>query len=321
MKRLLLLMPEHFIAEAYPILSKLLTDMEIVPVSVNVSREAILEAIAQAHFLVWTGTEINREMLNCAKNMQLIQKWGTGIDGIDTAVAKQLGIPIANVPGGNAISVAEHFFTLLLALYKNLTVADASMHSAQWLQAELVNQGIWELYGKTLGIIGFGQIGRAIALRAQAFGMKVIYNKRIPLNALEEHQLQVSFSPLSELVQLADVVGLALPLTKETKGLFDYSMFKLMKSSAVLINVARGAILNEEGLYHAILNGNLAGAGLDVYITEPPSKHNFLLQLPNVVATPHIAGRTKEAFKRVTEECAANIRLVIEGKQAHHVLR
>lgn len=319
-KSLLLLMPEHFIRHVYPVLSEILTDVEITSIQLNEKQEAVSEAIAHADFLIWTGTEITREMLEEASHLQLIQKWGAGIDGIDLIAARQRAIPVANVPGGNAVAVAEHFFGLLLVLYKKLCMANASIHAGQWLQPELIDQGIGELHGKTLGLIGFGQIGRAVTTRALAFGMKVTYHKRFQLSPKEEQELQVSFAPLPVLVQQADVVGLTLPLTQNTKGLFSHEMLCQMKPSAVLINVSRGPIVNEAALYQGLMNGNLAGAGLDVFETEPLARYNPLLQMSSVIATPHIAGRTREAMRQISVECASNIQLILQGKQPRHLI-
>lgn len=316
--RLLLLMPEHFIRQVHPLMSSLLKGVDIIPVSVTEKRETILEEVALAHFLVWTGMEISQDMLTSATNLLFIQKWGSGTDGIDLTLTARLGIPVSNVPGANAVSAAEHFFGLMLALYKRLFTANAFIHSGRWPQAELMDYGIGELRGKILGLVGFGHIGRAIAERAIAFGMELIYNKRFRLNSEEEHKFGVSFVPLSTLVQQADIVGLALPLTPETKGLFNYEIFNQMKPSAILINVARGTILNEMDLYHAIVDGRLAGAGLDVFETEPPSIENPLFQLQSVIATPHIAGRSREAIVQISSECASNVLLMLEGKQPQH---
>lgn len=320
MNHLLLLMPEHFTRQVYPILTEHLSEIKVTPMSVVENQETILEALSHSDFLVWTGIEVTREMLTSSPNLKFIQKWGAGIDGIDLSAAMEMGILVANVPGGNAVAVAEHFFALLLAIYKRICIANESIHSGRWPQAELIDQGIGEIFGKTLGIVGFGRIGRSIAERALAFGIKVIYHKRRQLSVEEERELRVSFAPLSELVRQADIVVLTLPLTRETKGLFNHEILRQMKPSAVLINVARGPIVNESDLYHAIANGNLAGAGLDVFETEPPFRNSPLLRLSSVVTTPHIAGRSKEAIRQITLACAENIRLVLKGEEANNLV-
>jgi phosphoglycerate dehydrogenase-like enzyme len=194
------------------------------------------------------------------------------------------------------------------------------MRAGQWVQAQLMEQGIWELNGKSLGIVGLGQIGCAIATRAIPFGMQVFYYKRKPLDSEKEREMQVSFLAVTDLVRQVDIVGLAVPLTNETKGMFGMDLLQMMKPSSVLINVSRGAVLKEADLYRALTEGNIAGAGLDVFEPEPPSHENSLLQLPNVVSSPHIAGRTKEAMQFITKQCAMNVLLVSRGETPHHVI-
>ncbi len=313
-------MPEQFAREAYPILSELLPDIHIVSLTPGQRYKAISTALEQADFLIWTGVEISEQLIAQGPQLKLIQKWGAGVDGIDVSAAGRRGVWVANVQGGNAIAVAEHFFALLLALYKRLCLADSAMRAGQWVQAQLMEQGIWELNGKSLGIVGLGQIGCAIATRAIPFGMQVFYYKRKPLDSEKEREMQVSFLAVTDLVRQVDIVGLAVPLTNETKGMFGMDLLQMMKPSSVLINVSRGAVLKEADLYRALTEGNIAGAGLDVFEPEPPSHENSLLQLPNVVSSPHIAGRTKEAMQFITKQCAMNVLLVSRGETPHHVI-
>jgi len=320
MKNVLLLMPEQFSCEALPVLSQLIPQYHITPLSIDESMDVIYQALTNTEFLVFSGIEISRDLLFRAPKLRLVQKWGAGIDSIDLRAAKELKIQVANIPGGNAVGVAEHFFALLLSLYKKICLANEAMHSEHWPQPEILRQGIEEASGKTLSIVGLGQIGKAIATRAIAFNMEVLYYKRTRLLPEEEKELKVSFGHLNDIVQQADVLGLTLPLTLETEGLFNLNIFRLMKPSSVLINVSRGRVINEPDLYQALTNGIIAGAGLDVYGTEPPSVQNPILKLNNVIATPHIAGRTKQAMRYITEQCALNIRLITAGKKARFLV-
>jgi phosphoglycerate dehydrogenase-like enzyme len=314
MIRVLLALPNYLIPEAYPLLTDLLPGFDIVSLAVDEDVRLLADTLRTSNFLICSELKISREMLVGARQLKLVQKWGSGVDGIDVSAARSLGIPVANVPGGNSIAVAEHFFALLLALYKKICPANASIQSGQWWQAELVNEGIKELQGETIGLVGLGHIGRAIASRAQAFGMKTIYYKRVRLSLEEEHQLQVSFTDLPSLACQADIVGLVLPLSDETRGLFNRKLLMEMKQSAVIINVSRGGILNEDDLNIALEAGRIAGAGLDVFSEEPSLPSFQLLSSPKVVATPHIAGRSKKAMRYITEQCAINVVRVLHDE-------
>jgi phosphoglycerate dehydrogenase-like enzyme len=317
--RILILMPKHFADIMRDVVANELPEFETVYLSDDASLDVVTEALQNSHFLICTGVQISSKLLDEAPMLKLIQKWGAGIDGIDLWAAKERNIYVANVSGGNSVAVAEHFFALLLSLYKKICVADTSMRDGRWLQAELVADRLEELAGKTLGIVGFGQIGRAIASRAVAFEMNVIYYKRNKLHPSEEDLLKVSFTNLPELARQADILALALPLTTATKHLINAEILQLMKSSAVLINVSRGAIINETHLYDSLLDGGIAGAGLDVFEVEP-LEASPLLTLPNVVLTPHIAGRTKSAMLFISKQCVANIYRVSKGAEPYHLL-
>jgi phosphoglycerate dehydrogenase-like enzyme len=317
MARVVVWMPEHLTGVALPLLADLLPAASLTPLAPDADRDAIVAALAGAEYLIVSGVAIGKEVLAGAPNLRLIQKWGAGVDGIDLAAAARAGVAVANVPGGNAAAVAEHVLALLLTLYKRLLPAITSMREGRWEQAELLSQGLFEIGGKTLGLVGFGHIGRAIATRARAFDMSVIYYKRNPLAPAEERALGVSFRPLPQLLAQADVICVAASLTPEMTGLFTTERFQGMKRSSVFINVSRGAAVNETDLYHALTHGTIAGAALDVFAAEPPT-FPPLLQLPNCIATPHIAGRTREAMRAITERCARNVLRVADGQPPQH---
>jgi phosphoglycerate dehydrogenase-like enzyme len=318
MEQVLLLMPEHFSREVLPILRTYLRGFEIIALSGEETTEIISEALNRSHYIVCTGVEITEAMLSRGTNLRLVQKWGSGIDGIDLKAAERFNITVSNAPGENATAVAEHFFTLLFALLKKVCKANTSMHNGEWLQSSLIQEGIEEISGKALGLIGFGSIGKAIAVRARAFDVEVYYYKRSRLPQPVERELGVHYLGFHELLRRIDVLGLALPLNQDSKKLLNYEKLCLLKRSAILINVSRGAILDETDLHRILLERKIAGAGLDVFEKEPISPQNPLLHLENVIVTPHIAGRTRQAFHRITERCVKNILLVSEGLEALH---
>jgi len=317
--RVVVWMPESLARVALPLLSPLLPSLVITALAPDDRADAIAAALAGADYLICSGVVIGEDVPARAPNLRLIQKWGAGIDGIDLVAAEQASIAVANVPGGNATAVAEHVFALLLMLAKRLPLAIESMRQGIWEQATLLRQGLGEIGGKTLGLVGFGHIGRAIAERAAAFAMPVLYYKRTRLETEEEDVLGVAYRPLPQLLAQADVVCVAAALTTEMIGLFTTERFQGMKPSSFFINVSRGAVVNEMDLYHALIHGTIAGAALDVFESEPPTCLP-LLQLPNCIATPHIAGRTSEAMRFITEQCARNILRVAGGQTPEHTV-
>jgi phosphoglycerate dehydrogenase-like enzyme len=319
-KNILLLMPEHLAQEVAPVLSTLLPGFPISSVSSEEPTDIFSQKVSSADFIIWSIIPLTREVISLAPKLRLIQKWGSGIDGIDLLATTELGIPVANVPGSNAVAVAEQFFALLLGLYKRLFEANLALRSGEWSQARLIRHGLYELSGKTLGIIGLGNIGCAIVSRALAFEMRVNYFKRSPLTLEEEIKLGVSYLDLPTLVRTADVIGLALPLNAASKNLINEKMLEFLKPTSILINISRGPIVDEAALYKALLTKKIAGAGLDVFQIEPALPDNPLFKLENVLVSPHLAGRTKEAMLRITEGCAINIAKVFNGQQASNLI-
>jgi phosphoglycerate dehydrogenase-like enzyme len=321
MKKLLILMPQHFMDEVLPMVIKELPHLEIEWIAIS-DRDFHVETdiLRTANFILYTEMMITREMLETAENLRLVQKWGSGTDGVDLDSAKRLGVPVANVPGGNATSVAEHCFGLMLVLYRRLCQANADLHKGLWNQVQLMSEGLEELSGKVLGIIGFGNIGRAVAQRAVAFEMKVRYYCRHQLKNIHEAQLSVEYSDLDQITITSDIIVLAVPLSLETTHLYDRLMFNKMKPTAILINVSRGGVVNETDLYEALVTKRIAGAGLDVFEHEHPRANNRLFRLPNVVVTPHVAGRTRQALNFITESCVNNIALVAQGELPRNIV-
>ncbi len=250
-------------------------------------------------WVVRGATKVTRRLLDAAPQLRWVARAGAGLDNIDVAAASEKGIGVLNVPGANAIAVAELVFGLLLGLFRQIPAADASMRRGEW------EKGRWqgrELRGKTLAIVGLGKIGGAVAQRAKAFEMEVIGVDPI-VSAADARAMGVEPVTFDELFPRADVLSLHAPMLPETKGMIGATELARMPRGAVLVNAARGALVDEAALVEALRSGQLAGAALDVYAEEPP-KGSPLLSLPNVVPTPHIGAATVEAQEAVGEEIA-----------------
>lgn len=264
-------------------------------------------AIAEAHaIIIRSGIQADADLIAAAPNLKIIARAGVGVDNVDLEAATRQGVVVVNTPGGNTISTAEHTFGLMLALARHIPEAEISMRSGQWDRKSF--SGV-ELRGKTLGIIGFGRIGRAIASRAQAFEMTVIAAD--PFVSPEVGaELGVEIVSQEEVFQRADFLTLHAVITPETKGMINAESIATMKRGVRIVNASRGALIVEEDLAEAIKSGHVAGAALDVYAVEPPSSDNPLIGLSGVVHTPHLAASTSDAQVTVAVEAA---QLVIVG--------
>lgn len=271
----------------------------------KMSREETLAAVPDADALiVRSGTTVDQELLDAALRLKVVVRAGVGVDNIDLDACTARGIVVMNTPGGNTISTAEHTFALMLALLRNIPQADASMRAGKWERKALTGN---EVNGKTLGIIGFGRVGRALAQRASAFGMvEVAYDPFVP-DHLARH-LGLSLVPrLNDLLEVADIISLHALVTDETRGVINKDTIAQMKDGVYIINAARGALINNADLAEALKSGKVAGAALDVYDQEPPPADNPLLNLPNVVYTPHLGASTYEAQDAVGVEAAEKV--------------
>ncbi len=252
------------------------------------------------------------EMIAAAPKLRLIQKIGVGVNTIDLDAAKARGIAVCNLPGTNARAVAEMTLALMLAVLRRLPRFDAAMRRAEGLDPDL-QDGIGELGGRTIGLVGYGAIPRVLAPVLIALGCRLIYTSRAPrTDALGE------WRSLDALLAEADVVSLHLPLTDDTADLIDAAAFARMKLGAVLINTARGGLVDQPALTEALASGRLAGAGLDVFVDEPHDKSEALFHLPNVVLTPHIAWLTTGTFDRSFVPAAENCRRLAAGEPLLH---
>ncbi|OGW84775.1 MAG: phosphoglycerate dehydrogenase [Omnitrophica bacterium RIFCSPHIGHO2_02_FULL_46_11] len=244
--------------------------------------------------VVRSGTHLTGEIIKAAARLKVIGRAGVGVDNVDLDAATKQGVIVMNTPEGNTISTSEHTMSLLMALARNIPQAHASVRAGEWKRAHFVGA---ELNGKTLGIVGFGRIGREVAVRANAFGMRVLaYDPFIAKENLR--QLGVEFSDFELLLKTSDFITLHVPLTDTTKNIINEKAIQMMKQGVFLINCARGGLIDEKVLYDALKSGHVRGAALDVFEKEPPDK-NPLLSLNQVVVTPHLGAATQEAQENV----------------------
>ena len=278
----------------------------------GISAEELLAVIGNYDaVIVRSRTKITAEVLEAgAPRLKVVGRAGVGVDNIDLEAAKARGIKVVNAPQASTNAVAELAIGLMFALARRLTEADASMKRGEWLKKHLTGT---ELHGKTLGVVGMGRIGSRVGALAKALGMEVIgYDPLIPAEEISRRGAQ-PVATLPELYAQADVITLHVPLTPETRGMVNAEAFAQMKPGVMLICAARGGVIDEEALYHALESGQVGGAGLDVFATEPPGA-SPLVSHPRVVATPHIGAPTKEAQTRVATDIAAEVLAALDGK-------
>lgn len=275
--------------------------------------------LAIADYLLVATRPLDKTILSGARNARFIQKTGVGVDNIDIEAATQFHLPVSNTPGGNSTGVAELTILLTLALYRKLPQVNQSTKNGQWLMWEL-RPSSYEMEGKTHGFIGLGNIGRETAKRSKAFGTEIIYYDKYRVSEEFERQLGATYLPLEEVLKKADILSLHLPLLPETRGMIGLKELQLMKPSAVLINVARGGIVKEDELYHALKEGIIAGAGIDAWEFEPTDPGNPLLTLDNVIASPHLGAGTRDTLNKVLHLAFQNIKRVEEGDAPRFVV-
>jgi D-3-phosphoglycerate dehydrogenase len=267
----------------------------------KLSPEALLEQVVDANALVIrSGVKITAEVFAAAPNLRAIARAGVGVDNVDLEAATKHGVIVMNTPGGNTISTAEHTFGLMLALARHLPQGDASLRAGRWDRKNFT--GV-ELKGKTLGLVGFGRIGQAVAKRALAFEMRVIaYDPFLDDSIFLASS--VERVDIQELYEQADFITLHSPLTDDTHGMINSDAIAFMKDGVRLINAARGGLINDYDLAEALKSGKVAGAALDVYVEEPPSSEHPLIGLDKVISTPHLAASTTDAQVTVSVEAA-----------------
>ena len=265
--------------------------------------------------VVRSDTKVTPELIAAGPRLQVIARAGIGVDNIDLAAATSAGIAVVNAPIGNTVAAAEHSLALMLALARNIPQACASVRQGEWRRSAFI--GV-EVSRKTLGIVGLGRVGAEVAHRAQSFGMTLLaYDPFVTPDYAR--RMGVELLPLNELLSRADFVTLHTPLTPSTANLIGTRELALMKPDARLINVARGELVDEAALLQALDDGWIAGAALDVFVTEPP-QNQTLLSHPKIMATPHLGASTQEAQREVAIEAAEQALAVLEGRPARNTV-
>ncbi|MZP29243.1 D-glycerate dehydrogenase [Heliobacterium undosum] len=271
--------------------------------------------LADADALLCMITDcIDDDVIEAGKKLRVIANYGVGFDNIDIAAATRRRIPVTNTPDVLTEATADLAFTLLLATARNLIAADRFTRDGFWIAWHPQLLLGRDVFGSTLGIVGLGRIGEAVARRARGFNMRVLYTARRP-NPKAEAELGIEYCTLEELLRQSDFVSLHTPLTLETRHLIGAKELDMMKPTAILINTARGGVVDQEALTEALQQGVIAGAGLDVFTEEPVSPEEALLELPNVVVSPHIGSATVETRTRMGLMAAENIQAALEGRR------
>ncbi len=282
----------------------------------NLDEASLIEQVKEIDgIIVRANGRVNRRIMDSAPRLKVIGRHGVGVENIDLEAASERGIWVVNTPDANDLSVAEHFFGLALMLSKMLKKGDLALREGRW-EARYQYIGR-ELHGKTLGILGFGRIGKAIGrIGHKGFHMKVLYYDALQFNEVEKEIGAVKVG-LEEIMSQSDFISINLPMLPATRGLIGEKEFRLMKPTAYILNLARGPIWDEKALYTVLKEGRIAGAGADVFEVEPVPKDHPLFELDNFIGTPHSAAHTEEALKKMSL-VAVDVLRVLEGKVPFH---
>lgn len=279
----------------------------------SVSQQELEGKVKEADYLLVSGRlKINRTVLGNAQNIKMIQRTGVGLDSIDLEYIRNHDIPFYVNKGVNAQSVAEHTILLMLASLRNLVEINENTKRGIWKKQA---QGVCthELCGKTVGLIGMGAIGRKVAGMLKAFGAEVLYNDVSKMKQEYENALGIKFSTRKEIIEKSDIISLHCPLTDDTRHMINDRAVNKMKNGVILINTARGGLIDEAALINGIKNGKIAGAGIDVYEKEPVD-NSEVLNLQNVITTPHIGGVTYDSFYQMMYQAMRNIEMFDKGQ-------
>jgi phosphoglycerate dehydrogenase-like enzyme len=273
-------------------------------------KHTFLREMCDADILLHVLEPVTAAVIDAAPRLQLIQKIGIGVNTIDLDTARCRGIAVCNMPGTNTQAVAELTLLLMLATLRRLAELDRLTRAGRgWTPEPKLSDELGELSGRTVGLVGFGAVARRLVPMLQAIGAKVVYTSRRPAA-----DAPISFVPIRELWPIVDVLSLHLPLTPETTGMIDARALAAMKRGSILINTARGPLVDETALLDALTSGHLRGAGLDVFSREPVGADDPLLSLPNVVVTPHLAWLTAETLERSLSVIVENCRRLAAGE-------
>lgn len=297
-------------------------DIEVVDVEPR-TEEAAAAAVGDADIVVGDyefKLPVSAKVIDAMTRCRLIQQPSAGYQQIDVDAARAKGIPVASVGGANAVAVAEHTIMSALALMKQMVWVDAEVRGGRWPQMDVAARGHFELAGKTWGIVGFGRIGKEVAHRLHGWDVNILYFDVVKADAEVEETLGVTFAGVDDLLEASDVVSLHAPLTDQTRHLVDAQAFDRMKTTAYLVNVARGELIDEEALVDALREQKIHAAALDVFKDEPLPAGHPLTKLDNVLLSPHTAGTPQEARSRIIDTARENLARVVHGEAPRHVV-
>lgn len=289
---------------------------------VRTTKAEIAERVKDAEVIIVNKVKITREIINIAKKLEFIAIAATGTDIVDLEACKERGIVVSNIRNYAIDTVPEHTFALMLALRRSITAYHQAVQKGRWIQSEqfcFFDYPIKNLSGATLGIIGDGVLGKRVAELAKAFGMKVLF---APYKGV--HNMGPLYTEFDQVIQESDIITIHCPLLKSTKDMISEREFNMMKKEALLINTARGGIVNEADLYNAITKGTIAGAAFDVAVNEPPGKDELIMKLTslsNFILTPHISWASIEAIQTLADMLIDNINAYLAGNPVNIVIK
>ena len=284
-----------------------------IPISQKILKSKIKEVDG---LICFPYDKIDKETIQLAKKLKVISTYSVGYDHIDTQFAKENKIRVGYTPEVLTDATANMAFALLLDALRRISEGDRIIRKGQWKQIYGAYDYVGlDLHGKTLGIMGLGRIGKTLAKRAKAFDMKIIYHNRKQISKTEEKKIGVKYTTFEKLISQSDIISIHVPHTKETNQIFNMKIFRKMKNTAFLINTSRGKVVNEKDLAIALKQKIIAGAGLDVFETEPINKNHPFLKLENIVLAPHVGSSTKETRSKMSEITIKNLILGMRGKK------
>ena len=293
-------------------------DLEITVVNPALSDEEKTELCREADALI--TSDVTLDVLRACPNVKLIQTLSAGYDRLPLESILEMGIPVANNGGANAISVSEQTIALMIGINRNLMAQwDSTTRRREW-RSDLYQTDLSEVTDKTVGIVGLGRIGRQVAKRLTGFDTRTIYYDIEDIPGDVRETVKAEPVPFDELLETSDIVSMHVPLTRRTRGMMSDREFGMMKSTAFLINLCRGPVVDEDALYRALTEGQIAGAGLDVLEVEPTPADNPLFDLDNVIITPHMAGQSQETALRAAHFAYGNILRVLNGNEAESLV-
>ncbi|MCA9874335.1 MAG: phosphoglycerate dehydrogenase [Anaerolineales bacterium] len=283
----------------------------------NLSKEELLAVIPEYEgLIIRSGTQVDADVLAATSKLKVIGRAGIGVDNVNVEAATRHGVLVMNTPGSNSVATAEQTMALMLAVTRHTVMAHNSLAAGEWNRAQFTGT---ELYGKVLGIVGFGRVGRLVAERAKAFGMTVLaYDPFV--KAEEGAKRSVSLVSLDRVFSQADYLTLHTAVTPETTKMINCPSIKKMKKGVIIINVARGKLVDEAALAEALQEGQVRAAALDVFTAEPPESDNPLLGLPNVLHTPHLGASTTEAQTNVSTQIVGQVLDFLRGKETRNAV-